>query len=87
MYRVMIAGENPWMTFSSNTAKKKVYFEHIITSTISETFFKSLRAHYNIIPPNLMNIFYIIHSIVHDELLQILKCSCAQNKYYQDVRR
>ena len=81
----MIAGENPWMIFFY--CKKKVYFEHIITSTISETFFKSLRAHYNIIPPNLMNIFYIIHSIVHDELLQILKCSCAQNKYYQDVRR
>ena len=48
---------------------------------------ESLRAHYIIIPPNLMNIFDIIHSIVCNELLQILNMLArAKYKYFQGAR-
>ena len=57
-----------------------------LASTISKAFFESLRAHYNIIPPNLMNIFDIIHSIVCNELLQILNMLKSEIQIFQGAR-
>lgn len=58
-----------------------------LASTISKAFFESLRAHYNIIPPNLMNIFYIIHSVVCNELLQILNMLKSEIQIFQGARK
>ena len=66
--------------------KRKVVSKLNIYNFWNILFSLSLHTHYNIIPPNLMNIFYITHSTVCNELLQILNMLKSEIQIFQGAR-